>query len=197
MATHRDLNAIASVVISLSVVYFLAAMFAGMHEYRKAGVPLSEMSRSRYFANPFLRDLRLSMVYALIPCLNEEAVIASTVAALSGGMRTTTIVIDDASEDRTSEVAALHRGDRTIVLRRSLPHARQGKRGSLKRRVIERLNGSYRERRVSCRVLVSRNGCRMADFRRRPSLTFLPLFEDSRVAGASSPYAFETVEQTS
>ncbi|MBM3676439.1 MAG: glycosyltransferase [Actinobacteria bacterium] len=61
----------------------------------------------------------------LIACLDEEEVIGATVAAIRAGTpEATVIVVDDASEDRTAEVAA---AAGATVLRRRLPEARQGK----------------------------------------------------------------------
>jgi 1,2-diacylglycerol 3-beta-glucosyltransferase len=68
----------------------------------------------------------------LVPCLNEELVIADTVAAAlrqSGGA--VVFVIDDASQDNTVAVAELAIGGRGAVVRRTLPQARQGKSSAL------------------------------------------------------------------
>lgn len=70
-------------------------------------------------------------VIFLVPCLNEEAVIGDTVASLrrlSPG--STVIVVDDASDDRTGDVAA-EAGAK--VVRRELPDARLGKGPALNR----------------------------------------------------------------
>ena len=41
------------------------------------------------------------VVYYLIPCLNEELVIADTVRSLLADPRGLVVVVDDASDDRT------------------------------------------------------------------------------------------------
>jgi 1,2-diacylglycerol 3-beta-glucosyltransferase len=65
----------------------------------------------------------------LIPCLNEQAVIADTVAALVAlAPEATVLVIDDASDDDTGPVAAAA-GAR--LTRRELPDARLGKGAAL------------------------------------------------------------------
>jgi 1,2-diacylglycerol 3-beta-glucosyltransferase len=79
--------------------------------------------------------------WIIVPCLNEERVVANTVAsalALSGpwGTRTRVLVVDDGSDDSTPDVLAGIDHPALHVLRRDLPHARQGK--------GEALNAAYR-----------------------------------------------------
>ena len=175
------LNTVAGVVISLSLVYFLAAMGAGMHELRKNKTKLGVQGDARY-EQPFLDEPETFDVYFLVPCLNEEAVIGATVAALAPGRRSTTIVIDDASDDRTAEVAREQGGPNTIVLSRQLPNARTGK--------GEALNDAY----LLVRRLVEERGqdparvliCVMdADGRLSDGALshVLPIFEDPKVGG--------------
>src|SRR5690606_38491975 len=57
-------------------------------------------------------------VYFLVPCLNEDAVIGQTVSALTLLDGTTTLVIDDGSDDDTARCAEEAGGDRVRVLRR-------------------------------------------------------------------------------
>lgn len=67
-------------------------------------------------------------VFALVPCLNEELVIGATVTALLDAYPDIRIVvIDDASDDATGEIARAAGGDQVEVLRRRFPHARLGK----------------------------------------------------------------------
>lgn len=79
--------------------------------------------------------------WIVVPCLNEERVVATTVAsalALPGpwGTRTRVLVVDDGSDDATPDVLAGIDHPALHVLRRDLPHARQGK--------GEALNAAYR-----------------------------------------------------
>lgn len=79
--------------------------------------------------------------WIIVPCLNEERVVATTVAsalALSGpwGTRTRVLVVDDGSDDATPDVLAGIDHLALHVLRRDLPYARQGK--------GEALNAAYR-----------------------------------------------------
>lgn len=174
-------NAVAAVVIALSLVYFIGAMLAGVHEVRKSRTSLSVQGDARYEA-PFAGDPETFDVYFLIPCLNEEAVIGATVRALSGGARSTTIVIDDGSDDETAEIARREGGDGVIVLSRRLPEARKGK--------GEALNDAY----ALVRRLVAERGqetrkvlvCVMdADGRLSDGALshVLPLFDDDKVGG--------------
>jgi cellulose synthase/poly-beta-1,6-N-acetylglucosamine synthase-like glycosyltransferase len=66
-------------------------------------------------------------VFALIPCLNEERVIGATVHSLVDAGVRRVVVIDDASDDRTGEIAARAGGESVLVVRRQLPEARLGK----------------------------------------------------------------------
>jgi 1,2-diacylglycerol 3-beta-glucosyltransferase len=86
-------------------------------------------------------------VFALVPCLDEELVIADTVRELLAqdpGVRV--VVVDDASDDRTAEAAAEAGGDRVVVHRRRLPDARKGKGPALNAgfaRVREAVEAAY------------------------------------------------------
>ena len=67
------------------------------------------------------------LVYYLIPCLDEAAVIADTVSALLADPRARVVVIDDASQDGTGALAAAVSPGRVSVVHRELPGAQQGK----------------------------------------------------------------------
>jgi len=89
-------------------------------------VHLFALSRRR---RPDLLPAPEGLLYAfVIPCLNEEAVIGSTVGsllALDGDH--VILVVDDGSDDRTGEIAGSYDPSRVQVLRRELPNARNGK----------------------------------------------------------------------
>jgi 1,2-diacylglycerol 3-beta-glucosyltransferase len=120
--------------------------------------------------------------YYLVPCLNEELVVADTVRQLLLDRRARVIVIDDGSDDRTGEFAVAADPERVLVVRRDLPDARQGKGPALNagfRRVLE--DASDRGVPVSSIIL-----CVMdADGRLSPGAldAVLPLFADADVAG--------------
>lgn len=86
-------------------------------------------------------DAQPTTFWIIVPCLNEERVVANTVAsalALSGpwGTRSRVLVVDDGSDDATPDVLAGIDHPHLHVLRRDLPAARQGK--------GEALNAAYR-----------------------------------------------------
>lgn len=89
-------------------------------------VHLFALSRRR---RPELLPAPDNLLYAfVIPCLNEEAVIGSTLdslLALEG--EHVILVVDDGSDDRTGEIASSYDPNRVQVLRRELPQARNGK----------------------------------------------------------------------
>ena len=117
---------VASVVICISFAYLWIMFFAGLRTIRRSGATLSTL-RDTGYGNPFTDEPGTFHTYFLVPCLNEERVIAGTVRGLAGSPHATTIVIDDASDDRTAEIAEENGGDSLIVLRRRFPDARKGK----------------------------------------------------------------------
>lgn len=118
-------NVAAMTLICLSMGYFLVAMAAGLFVLREEKTTLAEQGATDY-ALPFEDAPETFHLFFIIPCLNEEAVIAATVSALQGGKRSTILVIDDGSDDATATIAA-DAGDGVVVIRRELPNARQGK----------------------------------------------------------------------
>ncbi len=72
--------------------------------------------------------------HVIVPCLNEEAVIATTVRRLLADFPTVTVwCVDDASSDGTGAILAglEARDERVRVIRRRLPLAQQGKGAAL------------------------------------------------------------------
>src|SRR4051794_20871555 len=74
----------------------------------------------------------------LIPCLNEELVIGKSLERLGAIPNSNVVayVIDDGSDDATSEIVRAHSGGQVRLLRRDPPDARKGK--------GEALNAAYR-----------------------------------------------------
>ncbi len=76
-----------------------------------------------------------TVFWIVVPCLNEERVVARTVGAAldlaAPDARTEVLVVDDGSDDATPEVLTAIDHPRLRVLRRDLPEARQGKGAAL------------------------------------------------------------------
>ncbi|MBF6047932.1 glycosyltransferase [Streptomyces sp. NRRL B-1677] len=71
-------------------------------------------------------------LFVLVPCLNEERVIANTLRCLLEGQPGVRIVVvDDGSDDTTARIVRAVGGDRVTLVRRALPAARQGKGAAL------------------------------------------------------------------
>jgi 1,2-diacylglycerol 3-beta-glucosyltransferase len=69
----------------------------------------------------------------VIPCLNEERVIGVTLERLGAvaSDNSVILVVDDGSDDRTAAVVRSRTDERTLLLQRQLPEARQGKGAAL------------------------------------------------------------------
>ncbi|WP_067196707.1 glycosyltransferase family 2 protein [Microbacterium sp. XT11] len=119
-------------VVALNVFLILASAAYGLVLFVLSRVEPSASGRHDGIRAPSWQKRRGAPMPALIfvlPCLNEEKVIAASLVRLSAlrypDMQI--LVVDDGSDDRTAEIAARHDAPRVTVLRRSLPHAREGK----------------------------------------------------------------------
>lgn len=81
----------------------------------------------------------------LLPCLNEDKVILASVRRLLSftGDNAAIMIIDDDSDDDTAAIVSGLVGDRVWLLRRTAPHARQGK-GEALNAAVRHLVGSGR-----------------------------------------------------
>ncbi len=120
----------------------------------------------------------------LLPCLNEGTVIRESIERLLAipGDNFAVMVIDDGSDDDTARVATDVGNGRVWLLRRTAPHARQGKGEALNAAIrhlvaIEGLRGVPMERVII--VVVD------ADGRLEPGAAaeVAPFFADARVGG--------------
>jgi 1,2-diacylglycerol 3-beta-glucosyltransferase len=190
-------------LVSFGLMYFVALAFAGMRVLAQSRPPSTRHAASRRAARQgaprrFWRQFTVAdqqipragvvvddqdwQTYYLVPCLNEELVIGSTVRQLLFDKRARVVVIDDGSDDRTAELAMATDPARVIVVRRELPNARQGKGPALNAgfaRVLE--DASVRHLQASKIIL-----CVMdADGRLSAGApdAVLPLFADPEVGG--------------
>jgi 1,2-diacylglycerol 3-beta-glucosyltransferase len=126
------------------------------------------------------------VVYFLVPCLNEELVIEQTVRELLTDRRAHVVVVDDASDDRTAELAGRIDPDRVNVATRTLPDARKGKGPALNAGLSAVLADAAARGITTSRIIV----CVMdADGRLSPGAldAVLPLFADGEVGGVQLP----------
>jgi 1,2-diacylglycerol 3-beta-glucosyltransferase len=105
------------------------------------GVAPGRHRRGRRDGAPAVQSGEPTEFWIVVPCLNEERVVARTVGAalaLDGptGSRSRVLVVDDGSDDTTPHVLSGIEHERLYLLRRELPDARQGK--------GEALNAAYR-----------------------------------------------------
>ena len=134
-----------------------------------------------------------SVVYFIVPCLNEERVIEDSLRNLLADPRGIVVVVDDASDDRTARIAAGFDPDRVVLVRRQLPDARQGKGPALNTGFARLLEDAAARGIAPSRVTV----CVMdADGRLSEGAVdaVLPLFADERVGGVQLPVRIRRVK---
>lgn len=129
-------NVAAMIVMAFAAAYFFIAVGFGLREIRIRRVPIGFQSGLAYGApfDPLPGAVRPEgyTVYFLVACLNEAAVIASTVSSLvdpDGG--SSIVVVDDGSDDDTGALAVAAGQGQATVVRRELPEARRGKGAAL------------------------------------------------------------------
>ncbi|WP_233188318.1 glycosyltransferase [Actinomyces qiguomingii] len=136
---HLDLlgsvAAAAMVVVALTYLFSLACA-----AYTLSGRRNRDRKRGRQLLRPVSGPLQ---IVVLMPCLNEEAVIGPSVERLLADPDPAlhVLVIDDGSDDATSEIVRGIKDPRVGLLRREPPNARKGKGEALNQAV-----GVIRER---------------------------------------------------
>ena len=172
------------VVLAFALPYFLVSVILGIRVARKGGQGLGAQERAEV-GQP--ADPSGIQVYMMVPCLNEEAVVAATVASLLADPTVTVIVIDDGSDDATAVearrgAAAVNADERLLVLSRRAPHARHGK-GAALNAGYRLLTEDVRSRGLDPSLVVV--GVMDGDGHLSPGAVqaCLPLFEDPRVGG--------------
>ncbi|MEV4439911.1 glycosyltransferase family 2 protein [Streptomyces sp. NPDC049577] len=152
-ALDRIIQYVAVLVAVFTGVYNISLLVLGVVLARRADGSLRGQLRP---ANERPAALPAGWsVFVLVPCLNEERVIANTLRCLLDGQPgVRVVVVDDGSDDGTARIVHAVGGDRVALVRRTPPAARQGKGAALNaglRTVRERAG---KERLDAGRVLV-------------------------------------------
>lgn len=209
------ISAFELVLIAFGLTYYVATTgagaflmarsgWAGRHRHRRRPAPGTVPARltpagrlrrlSRALTTPNAWPPRATVTYPsdgfvtyfLVPCLNEELVIAATVRALLADRRARVVVVDDGSDDATGEVAAAVDRRRVTVVRRELPDARLGKGPALNTGFAAIVHDAAVRRTAASRVIV----CVMdadGQLSRGALEEVLPLFHDVRTGGVQLP----------
>ncbi|MFE4198061.1 glycosyltransferase [Paenarthrobacter sp. NPDC056912] len=181
------INALATFVMALSAAYFFLNVGMGIGQLRRDKTTLGHQSHFVY-GKPFQVSPDIEMptdyvTYFLVACLNEEAVISSTVAGLlhpDGQARI--VVIDDASDDDTGALATEAGQGQVILVRRELPNARKGK-GAALNAGFTRIRADVAERGLDPEKVIV---CVMdadGQLSEGAMAHVLPVFEDPKVGG--------------
>ncbi|MBE6481018.1 MAG: glycosyltransferase [Actinomyces ruminicola] len=133
--------AVAMVAVALTYMLVLARAAHTLTGRRKRA---GQGGRSpRPLPHPVGKPLQ---IVVLMPCLNEAAVIGPSVARLleEPNPALHVLVIDDGSDDTTSEIVSAIADPRVALLRRDPPNARQGK-GEALNHAVEIIRERYRD----------------------------------------------------
>ncbi|MCS5479272.1 glycosyltransferase [Corynebacterium sp. YIM 101645] len=107
-------------------------------------ITLSQFRKSTWFPRQVTDEggTRYEVVF-VIPCLNEESVLGASIERLVSidYPRTSVLVVDDGSDDRTAEVVRSFDDPRVHLLQRTLPNARKGKGQALNAAIRHILTG--------------------------------------------------------
>lgn len=181
----RDLYGVAvALLMSFGLAYFFLAMGIGTVGERRA--KRHPASAAVAPAGPSSVDA----VFVLVPCRDEETVIATTISALlAQDPVAQVIVIDDGSTDQTAaivEASMAGASGRVHLVRRVLPNARKGKGPALNAGFRQLMDAVDQQGLLPQRVVV----CVMdADGQLSPGAiaAVTPAFSDSSVGGVQLP----------
>ncbi|HEV2086938.1 MAG TPA: glycosyltransferase [Cryptosporangiaceae bacterium] len=181
------IGGVALVVVGFGLLYCFGAIAAGLMEFRHRGHRIGNQADHRYdpadAADTTATDVAYH-VYAVVPALDEAPVIGATVSALlAQSPHLRIVVVDDGSTDDTAAISEAAGGERTVLVRRVPPDARQGKGAALNAGFDHVVADARRRGLDADRVLV----CVMdADGRLSTGAVdrVVTLFEDDRVGGA-------------
>lgn len=179
-------NGLATFVMAFSAAYFFLTVGMGLMQLRTDRTPLEFQSHLDY-GRPFIAGGHVLeteyIVFFIVACLNEASVIGSTVTGLlnpHGEQRI--VVIDDASDDSTGELALAAGRGQVVLVRRELPSARQGKGAALNAGFATIVRTVTQQRLDPAKVIV----CVMdadGQLSEGALAEVLPLFDDTEVGG--------------
>lgn len=148
-------------------------------------ITLSQFRKSTWFPRQVTDEggTRYEVVF-VIPCLNEESVLGASIERLVSidYPRTSVLVVDDGSDDRTAEVVRSFDDPRVHLLQRTLPNARKGKGQALNAAIRHILTGKVigaPDLEATIIVVVDADG-RMDE---RSLEYVLPRFDDAELGG--------------
>ncbi|PHP52194.1 glycosyltransferase [Actinomyces ruminis] len=133
--------AVVMVAVALTYMLVLACGAYTLAGRRKRAGQRDRLSRP--LQHPVGKPLQ---IVVLMPCLNEAAVIGPSVARLLEDPNPAlhVLVVDDGSDDATSDIVGAIADPRVALLRRDPPNARQGK-GEALNHAIEIIRARYRD----------------------------------------------------
>src|SRR5882757_1615571 len=167
-------HGLAVFVVGFGLAYFFIGVILGYVRLRRSG--------SGRHTKPVIAQHDYA-VFFLLAALNEAEVIGETVRRLASEPHATVIVVDDGSSDGTGDIARAAGGGRCLVVRRTMPDARNGKGPALNAGFAELLAEAHRRGLDPSRTLV----CVMdADGHLSAGALghVAPLFDDESVGGA-------------
>lgn len=120
---------LALVLILTAVVYGLILLVLSRFEPQRSPTGPTARSTAENYRYAAGMEHHSPFVVFVLPCLNEEQVIAASLARLTAldHPRIRIVVVDDGSDDATAAIVADNPDPRIVLIQRVLPHARQGK----------------------------------------------------------------------
>ena len=118
------LGVLSLILIGCGLFYFLATTGFGVFEGRR----LRRLRDAPAVRGEGPRSARRPRaIYVMVPCLNEEGVIGSSLTRMLRDDDVRVVIIDDGSTDHTADIVRAVGGDRTLLISRRLPDAQKGK----------------------------------------------------------------------